>query len=532
MSIVLGEILNSNHSKLFNRTFNLWIIESIRILFYLLAVATAVVSQLLNPYFVNFDIWWPVYLLVIFGLLVHFTFTGFLEKLRQTLPIDLFLFIFDSLFITSIVYFTYFSYPLFTLFYLVNIILCSFVLGSASSLFVSSISSLLYIIVFNLRIDNYADEQLTLLLNLFSFFLTALFSGYLGDVFILRSKELISTKKDLSSLQNLSQIIIDNIGSGLVFFENNKKISFINPSAEKIFGNSAKTAIRSIENEILFSNKDVQKLERKEIDLDIDGIQRNLEFITTYIPNPDTSNSWITLVQDLTQIKSLQKELAQNEKLAAIGRLAGGIAHEIRNPLASISGSVEMLKESTERLDPENTKLFSIIIKEIDRLNNLITDFLSFVRPEVKRSDSVFVNQIIEDIFAILKNNKDLATGVEFSIKMEEVKIKCDKSKLTQAFINIITNALQAIKNENQPQFSCVLKKEGMFVAIEFSDNGPGIPKGVVENIFEPFYTTKDKGTGLGLAITHRIIEGHDGLIKVLSGDKKGTTFFIRLPIN
>ncbi len=541
-----------NSNKHLNLQFNIlnsWIIEAIRIGVYFFAVATSIVSQLLNPYFINFNIWVPVYSLVILGLVLHFFIVFNFQNLRKIIFFELSIFIFDAVFISAISYFTFLSYPIFTVLYLVNIVLCSFVLGSSISFLMAGVSTFFYALTFLLRISEVSFDPITFILNVIVFYFAALFSGHLGDLLLSKSKELSQTTSDLKDLKNLSQIIIKNIGVGLVSFQKDKQISFANESAKKILGQSLDSEDQFIKNKIIvsdnnqisedFSNNQGNTLaqnhtytQRQEVELELKGIKKNLEFITTYIPDEQMQTRWILLVQDLTEIKGLQKELQMKEKLAAIGQLAGGIAHEIRNPLASISGSVEMLKESTLDLNPENSKLFSIIIKEIDRLNLLITDFLSFVRPEVKKTDQVHLKDLINDIIILVKHDKKLSENVIFNLELSDVKIRCDQSKLQQAFINIITNSLQAIQKSNQPTLTCRISKEGFFVSLEFTDNGPGIPSNVIGRIFEPFYTTKEKGTGLGLAITHRIIEGHEGTIKVYSDDKKGTTFFIRLPIN
>lgn len=515
-----------------NGNLNLWVVETIRLSFYFFAVATSIVSQLLNPYFLNFNIWLPVYVFVILGLALHFAIILSYQTISKYKWLESCLFVVDIIFISIFNYYTYFSYPVFTVLYIINIILASFVIGSSSSVLLAGISTLFYTIVYILRQSGSSLDQISYLLNVATFYVAALLSGYLGDLLVFRSEQLKTTQSDLMDLTTLSQVIIKNIGVGLVAYQNDKQISFANQAAKQILGPNLDTTENFIQNNILFrSGEDQQQTVRQEVEVNLQGLKKNLELITTYIPDQSLQTRWVLLIQDLTEIKGLQKELVQKEKLAAIGQLAGGIAHEIRNPLASISGSVEMLKETTKDSNPENTKLFSIIIKEIDRLNVLITDFLSFVRPEVKRTDEVVLKSLIEDILSLVKFDKNLPADIQFELNLSDVKIKCDQSKLQQAFINVITNALQAMKDTKNPRLVCSIQSEGYFASIEFTDNGPGIPESVVQRIFEPFYTTKTKGTGLGLAITHRIIEGHGGIIKVISEEKKGTTFFIRLPI-
>lgn len=525
-------IFTSKETHLTDGVLNLWLIETIRIGFYFFVVATSLITQILNPYFINFNIWLPVYGIVVAALSFHFVTIFLYSKIKNNPLFEIFIFCFDVIFISLFCYYTYFSYPIFTILYLINIVLCGFILGSSSGVLLAGISIFLYTIVYLFRVTEANTDSISYLLNLMIFYASAFLSGYLGDLIFEKNKQLKETTSDLMDLKNLSQIIVKNIGIGLIAYENDKVVSYSNASAKNILGPQLDNEESYIKNNLLFEADNLgQHTRREDVELDILGLKKNLEFITTYISDPLMKTKWVLLVQDLTEIKNLQKELMMKEKLAAIGQLAGGIAHEIRNPLASISGSVEMLKESTTNLNPENTKLFSIIIKEIDRLNLLITDFLSFVRPEVKRSDEVSIKELIDEIITLVKFDKDLSSNVNFQIDLVDIKIKCDKGKLKQAFINIITNALQAMKNVENPVFQCHAVAEKYFVNIEFKDNGGGIPQSIVQRIFEPFYTTKEKGTGLGLAITHRIIEGHGGSINVSSEEKKGTTFFIKLPI-
>lgn len=511
---------------------NLWVIETIRIGIYFFAVTTSIIAQIINPYFLNFSIWLPVYFLVILGLSIHFVFILLYQKIKNIQKLEIFVFIFDSIFISLLCYYTHLAYPIFTVLYLINIVLSSFVLGSRAGHLMAGVATFLYTLVYINSVPDFSGDQLSYILNLVIFYISAGLSGYLGDLLITKSKILQETNSSLMDLKALSQIIIKNIGIGLVSYDVSKNVSFFNEAAKSILGLKLDSDNDLIKSKILLEDSgDKQLTTRQEVDIDIHGIKKNLELIATVIPDSEIQTRWVLLVQDLTEIKNLQKELMLKDKLAAIGQLAGGIAHEIRNPLASISGSVEMLKESTADLNPENTKLFSIIIKEIDRLNLLITDFLSFVRPEVHRTDEISVKTLIEDIITLVQYDKGLSTQVTFELNLADVKIKGDKSKLKQAFINIITNALQAMKGRENSRFICNVKSEGYFISVEFSDNGPGMPESTLARIFEPFYTTKEKGTGLGLAITHRILEGHEAVIKVISNEKKGTTFFIRLPI-
>jgi two-component system sensor histidine kinase PilS (NtrC family) len=225
-------------------------------------------------------------------------------------------------------------------------------------------------------------------------------------------------------------------------------------------------------------------------------------------------------------MRALEKRLRQSEKMAAIGQLAAGIAHEIRNPLAGISGSIELLRDGGSD-EQQSQKLMSIVSKEIDRLNNLITEFLDFAKPEAPMEDHIDLGQLINEITQFISRDKLMSeTLIESSIEAESM-ILGNRDKLKQALINIIVNGIQSMQDQESSKLTIDVKKNGKFIRVSIRDEGVGIAEDKRERIFEPFHTTKHKGTGLGLAITHSIIEAHKGQIEVLSEVGEGTEFVI-----
>ena len=566
-----------------------WQIQFIRLAYYLFVSILALIAQASHPYFINHQVWPLVYSVALLAFGFHLLILLFdqvtidllrdfwLRLSRRFFPIykeyasrgsslspqkslkgheqspfseerswergeqsldrkekkrsyEMAIFILDAVLIAILNFLTFLNYPTFVTLHLINIALCAFFLGSPKGLFLTGGTCFLYTVTFLLRAHEGDIEGTHYLLNLIIFYFTAIISGYLGGIYSSKGHLLSQTKKELMALQNLSQVIIQNIGNGLLVFNTHGRVSFFNEAAQRIFGSQVSDLkLLELDQSSVLKKSPVSRVE---VDIDVNNKTKSLEFITTPLEeSKEEDSAWISLVQDLTEIKTLQKELGLKEKLAAIGQLAGGIAHEIRNPLASISGSVEMLHQDIKGLNSENNKLFSIIIREIERLNLLITDFLSFVHPEVCKSDNFSLKNLIEEIFSLIKFDKELMCSTQLNFHMEEFNIQCDKGKLKQVFLNIITNGLQALKGAKDPVFHIKVQSVEGFALIEFNDNGSGISQGKMNHIFEPFYTTKEKGTGLGLAIVHRIIEGHKGQIKVQSKEKKGTTFSIKLPI-
>lgn len=240
------------------------------------------------------------------------------------------------------------------------------------------------------------------------------------------------------------------------------------------------------------------------------------------------------LHQELEQQTSLllEKEemLRRADRLSALGELSAGIAHEIRNPLASIKGTAEILQEDF----PAASKKFEflqILIRETERLNKVVENFLSFARPKIPDLGSCEVSAVLKSVLELVKHpaSKGQVT-IKTNFDGQGPDLIADAEQLKQAFLNIILNALQAMPQGGE--LSIVTRHQAPWVEIYFQDQGAGIPPHDLDKIFNPFYTTKGEGTGLGLAITHRIIaENHGGQMEVESEEGKGTKFIVRLPM-
>ena len=223
-----------------------------------------------------------------------------------------------------------------------------------------------------------------------------------------------------------------------------------------------------------------------------------------------------------------QLQLERSQKLSMIGQMAAGVAHEIKNPLASIKGAFEIIND--QKTPPEERKEFQeIVFKEINRINGTVKEFLDFARPRDFKLCRVDLSEIIE---AAVKQMQSQAIQAGLKIETEiqsAVHITADPEKIHQVVINLILNAIEASPPESNIGIS--LKVEGSEAALRFRDGGPGINDADLERIFDPFFTTKAQGTGLGLAIVKSIVERHNGSIAVDSEPAKGTTFWIRLPV-
>ena len=224
-----------------------------------------------------------------------------------------------------------------------------------------------------------------------------------------------------------------------------------------------------------------------------------------------------------------EEQLRRADRLSALGELSAGMAHEIRNPLGSIKGAVEILKDD---YTPDDAKyeFIGILLKETDRLNRIVQEFLGFSRPKQPEFRQADLNEAIESVLT-LTTQEARKVGVKFDKKLDPSigKRSIDAGMLKQAFLNLVLNAIQAMPNGGVLTVESRLRSDAIEVKIE--DTGVGIPEENRKKLFSPFFTTKKNGTGLGLAITYRIIENHRGRIDVASEQGKGTTFTVKLPI-
>lgn len=336
---------------------------------------------------------------------------------------------------------------------------------------------------------------------------------------------LVNVRRKWKSQSEFAKSMVEKMPLGLlvsqakdrqILMENSflkKEMHFSTAESEKL--------VSQIENQNI--NQDIQFLRERNLEKKLYSFDR-----TSYFDEDLQERINIDLIKDVTDLRSLEEQLKQKEKLAAIGQLAAGIAHEIRNPLAGISGSIQLL--SADKVDPDQQKLMKIILKEIDRLNNLITEFLDYAKPEKKPDQSIDLSLILEEVIQNLKRHPDSGLDTQWIVNLSSQKILGFSEKLKQCFLNIILNALQAMKEKQNSIIQINLKNDEVYSVLEIKDNGSGMTEETKKRIFEPFYTTKSKGTGLGLALTHKILESHQASIVVNSEVGKGTEFIIKFP--
>ncbi|MBF0518961.1 MAG: PAS domain-containing protein [Nitrospirae bacterium] len=459
--------------------------------------------------------------------------------------------VFDSFIIFFLIIITGGIDSWFSFLLLVNVISAGVTLGRAPIMIMASLNSIGYGTVIVLQFYRILKVPYSVTLIGQDFFynifanMTALFlTAYLSRHLLIRLEKTSSTLKQAESnfqdLYSFHQEVIENIPAGLIYTDKDGKIMLFNRPAEKITGISRETAT----DRTLY---DIFKFVPVQMDTGIfkgtitdytDDSEKIIEMkISTHTNNSGQLLGFVTAFEDQTRITELQRDMKEKEKLAAIGELSANIAHEIRNPLAALRTSIEMLREDSlsGTLKPERTtRIMDIAIKEMDRLNKIITDFLIYSSPKPPNLTSVYLNRVLRESVDMLRTSVITYAegGRHISINYDEpessLMIHCDEDKIKQVFLNLGINALQSLTEGGGLSIS--VKRLGDFVKITFSDTGTGIDSDVLKKIFYPFYTTKRGGSGLGLAIVYRIIEEHSGKIKVVSFPQKGTTFDIFLP--
>ncbi len=520
------------------------VIQAIRLAFLLTILIITVVFQALQPEFVNVEVLIPVYLMMAVEFVLNAVYLTFFDRFLKLWYTTAILFFLESAFVTGLIYFTGVNQSIFLFLYLVNIILCGFVFQRRGAWILSFWTSILFSFLMIIGPEIKGQTlYFTVGLNNLAFFAVAGLSGYLSEQLNFMGVELLTQGKHFRALKNLNQLIIENIATGLVTIDQEGRILLANKAAHGIL-DLAQNAMLGRQLDEVFSGLmkricAIEFLRNEQVSNRFDWPYRvafgdNLTLAMTISElrgEAGESTGYVLAFEDLTKVRRLEFAVRQSEKLAAVGQLAAGIAHEIRNPLASISGCIQLLGTMFTSRQEEEQKLMSIVLKEIDRLNNLITEFLDFVRPDQIREDRIDCNDLLKEVLDMVRMNKGLRADVQQITTFSATRaISGHRDKLKQALLNIVINAYQAMHEIPRPVVEIGTKDSGDSVVIWIKDHGVGIDEGRLRKIFEPFHTTKPKGTGLGLAVTHKIIESHNGQVFVESVKGSGAEFTLEFP--
>jgi two-component system sensor histidine kinase PilS (NtrC family) len=460
----------------------------------------------------------------------------------------------DVLLITILIYYSGGSQSIFTILYFFPIIAGSFILLRRGALAPAAASTIAFGIILVLEYTGHHPaffeefwyrplEDMRSVMNLFSihgltFFITAILSSLLSERLRRAEKALLSTTLKYDQLAVLYKKIFDDIPSGIITVINQKNIISCNPAAEKITGfnaeeingmdiNKAFPGVKLNTDMSFRSEVEIIRKDRKKIPI-------GYSFAKLNMPGTEDKYEVITL-QDLSETKKMEMQILQAEKMATIGEMAAGIAHELRNPLAAISGAAEVLDASGD-INPHNQGLMNIITRECSRLQSTISDFLSFSKPMEPEKEFIRLLPLVKEMIQILQHTQDWPEKCKSVLDIPE-KMDCwaDPQQIHRVFLNILHNSCVALRNM-EGEIRVIAKEVEDDTGLEKTvltiiDTGRGIPNLIIDKIYEPFFTTSENGTGLGLSIVKQIINAHEGTIRITSSENKGTTTEICLPL-
>lgn len=395
-------------------------------------------------------------------------------------------------------------------------------------------------------------------LYLCSFYLIAFLSGYLAERLKTKGQELFLASLELDRIRMDTDDILQHMHSGLITIDTLGRIIYYNKTAEEILGHPARELKGKSFAQIFQKNmpglceKLEQALSSEQTDSRSElyiqnclGKKLPLGISTSILKGKNSRKRGVIAVfQDLSEAKKIEEKMRLQDRLAAVGELSAGIAHEIRNPLASISGSVEVLK-SELTLEEENQKLLDLIIKESNRLNIILKEFLRYAKLGETSLGKVELKRIVDEVIEIARKHPSYQEGINIRKRLDEstINILAEETQLSQLLLNLLVNALEAMEEKGNELLITTLpsdleritgyKKESpdndLYITLAVIDQGKGMTEEQMEKAFLPFYSNKKNGTGLGLAIVQRIINNLNGKIECRSKLEQGTAFILHL---
>lgn len=442
------------------------------------------------------------------------------------------------------------------LFYL-PVMFAGFVFGRRGGFITAVAASLLFALHATVSLGGLLGEHIDNLYEIVMYLAVGIMFGWLRDLSEVKTTDLRQLSRQLEdayrkleeraiqlvNIQDYTQSILRSITSGVVTVGPDGSVATANPAAERMLGvrevdivprrigtlfaddsGLDEEVAKVLKGRIPKSVKDMRLVTRAGKILHVQASTSRMRDVDGRILGA------VVTIEDVSEVKALTDQLIRADRLAAMGELTAGVAHEVRNPLGIIRASVQLVEESG--CDRERVlEATSVIKQEIDRLDRVIKALLDFGRPSKPYLRLTDIGEVIEDVVLFTRR---FAGQSKVTISAQDVgslpKVMADPDQLKQVFVNLISNAVQAM----DPAGGLIVVKgssEDGFLSVQVSDNGPGIPASDLKKVFDPFYSTRDAGTGLGLTIVHRILDEHDGHIEVASTPGQGTTFTVSLPV-
>ena len=514
-------------------------------------------SVFLGPYLIC------LYAIIVSTYSLNLLYILILNRIKNLISFAYIQIVLDLVYVTAIIYITGGIESIFSFLFILAIINASillyrrggFAIASASSIFYGSCLGFEYYGILpplfgqspSILAYNASEIFYTIVMNVAGFYATAFLSSFLAEQVRKSKKDLKEKEISFDHLEALHENIVQSIGSGILTLNNLGNITSFNNAAQVITRLKSSEILGKNFYEIFFFPQD------KNINLNnlpkrfetsftrSDGATVILGFSSSILRDKQKNEiGKISTFQDLTRVREMEEKIKRMDHLAALGGLAAGIAHEIRNPLTSLSGSIQVLRDELD-LTGENQKLMDIALEETKRLNTLITDFLLFAQPERGEKKKLDLSSLIEETLDLFIHSPECKQNIQVTKSIAPgLFIEGNAGHLKQVFWNVLKNAVQSQPGEGVIHVVAMIENRettsekdfpNRKTKISIKDNGCGIPKEIQKKIFDPFFTTKEQGSGLGLAISCRIIENHQGELTIRSKENQGTEVIISLPL-
>ena len=385
---------------------------------------------------------------------------------------------------------------------------------------------------------------LTVSLNAFGFFAVAFLSGSLAERARRGEVQLEQATEEIADLQAFNQYVLDNLVSGLATADAQNRIVTFNRSAMLIVGHDGAPPIGRPADEVLqlpspFADTiahDLDHVRSKRIDYQLrrgDSRMIELGLSVAALPLPDATRGYLYTFQDVTDMKRFERHARLQQRLAAVGEMAAGIAHEIRNPLASMSGSMQMLRQELP-LSTDQAQLMDIVLRESERLNQTIKSFLAYARPQRFQVQRLDLRTAVQETSLLLRNSTEVGDRHTIDVHLADrpVTVDADEGQIRQILWNLATNGLKAMPAGGTLTVSALDERLGddRMMVLRVEDDGMGIRPEELDVIFQPFRGSFGRGSGLGLAIVHRLVSDYGGRIDVRPRANGGTCVTVGFP--
>lgn len=358
--------------------------------------------------------------------------------------------------------------------------------------------------------------------------------GFAGIFLLFLAQSYRATRQQLSRVQTFSDTIVEKMPAGLLAIDEQERIVSLNPAAARILNLSCEAAAGKQARDLLPEElrgfiTDCRTAVEKEIECCPADRPVPLQVSVSALRDENERLlGHILLLKDLSEIRTLRSQIVRNQRMATVGSLAAGVAHEIRNPLSSIKGFATYFRERYQSV-PDDQKIADIMIQEVDRLNRVVGQLLDFSRPLSLSRKPVHIRNLISDSLALVRQKaEEKNIAISMDVVPENITARIDPDQIRQVLLNLHLNALEAM--DSGSRLSVSAKKDSNMLQIRIQDTGCGILPEHLSRIFDPYFTTRSSGAGLGLAIVHNIIEAHEGRIEVESRPGEGTAITLHLP--